>query len=399
MATRDLVRLATSALRGHKLRTSLSMLGIAIGICAVILLTSIGEGTRLYVLDQFTQFGTNIIGINPGKQETVGIPGVLGGTTKKLTVDDAEAIARLPGVDSVAMFVLGSARVEHESRGRSVYVYGTTDALPDIFKFGVRQGSFLPPGDPRRGGSVAVLGPTLKRELFGTTSALGEFVRIGGQRFRVIGVMAPKGQILGMDIDDVAYVPVASAMRLLNVDELFELDVIFSHAGLETRVAEAIRALLTDRHGREDFSLTTQTEMLAVFGNVMDVITMGVAAIAGISLLVGSIGILTIMWIVVGERTSEIGLYKALGATAGQVQMLFLAEAAALALVGGAIGVGVGIGLALLARTAVPGLPVHTPPEFVAIALAVSLVTGLLSGVLPARRAAGLDPVDALRTE
>ena len=262
-----------------------------------------------------------------------------------------------------------------------------------------RQGTFLPPGDPRRGAAVTVLGPKLKRELFGEDNALGEFVRIGGQRFRVVGVMEPKGQILGMDIDDVAYVPVARGMKLFNQDELFEIDVIFSHAGLESRVESDIKALLTDRHGREDFTITTQSQMLEVFGNVMDVITMGVGAIAGISLLVGSIGILTIMWIAVGERTGEIGLLKALGATRLQVQGIFLAEAAVLALIGGAVGVAAGIGLATLARVAVPGLPVHTPMEFVGAALAVSLVTGLASGVLPARRAASLDPVDALRAE
>jgi len=399
MTTRDLGGLALGALTGHKLRTALSMLGIAIGICAVILLTSIGEGTRLYVLEQFTQFGTNIIGINPGKQETIGIPGVLGGSTQKLTIDDALAIERLPGVESVAMFTIGSAAVEANGRSRSVYIYGTNEALPDVLKFSVRQGSFLPPGDPRRGAPVSVLGSRLKRELFGEANALGEFVRIGGQRFRVIGIMEPKGQILGMDIDDVAYVPVARGMKLFNLDELFEIDVIFSHAGLESRVEADIKRLLIDRHGSEDFTVTTQSQMLEVFGNVMDVITMGVGAIAGISLLVGAIGILTIMWIAVGERTGEIGLYKALGATSSQIQVLFLAEAGVLSLIGGAAGVAAGMGLATLARLAVPGLPVHTPMQFVGAALVVSLATGLASGVLPARRAAGLDPVDALRAE
>ncbi len=399
MYTRDLARLALGALSGHRLRTGLSMLGIAIGICAVILLTSIGEGTRRYVLDQFTQFGTNIIAINPGKQETIGIPGVLGGTTKKLTIDDGEAIARLPGIDAVAMFALGSARVEANGRGRHVYIYGTNDKLPDVLKFSVRQGTFVPGGDPRRGASVAVLGPSLKRELFAEDNALGQFVRVGGQRLRVIGVMEPKGQILGMDIDDVVYVPVATGLRLFNQDELFEIDVVFAHAGLERQVEESVRRVLIERHGKEDFTVTTQTQMLEVFGNVMNVITMGVGAIAGISLLVGSIGILTVMWIAVGERTSEIGLLKAIGATAGQVQLLFLAESAALSLVGGATGLAAGIGLARIARAAVTGLPVHTPANFVVAALAVSFATGLIAGVMPARRAARMDPVEALRSE
>ena len=399
MATRDLLTLSLGALQSHRLRTALSMLGIAIGIGAVILLTSIGEGTRRYVLDQFTQFGTNLIGINPGKQETIGIPGVLGGTTKKLTIDDAVALSRLPGVERVAPFAMGSARVEAEGRGRSVYIYGATDAFPEVLSFNVRQGSFLPPGDPRRGAAVAILGPTLKRELFGEVNALGRFVRIGGQRFRVIGIMEPKGQILGMDIDDAAYVPVASAMRLFNLDELFEIDLIFTHLGLERQVEDAVRRLLTDRHGKEDFSITTQAQMMEVFDNVMNIITLGVGAIAGISLLVGSIGILTIMWISVNERTPEIGLMKALGGTSGQIQALFVVESAVLALVGGLIGVGGGLGIAALLRTAVPGLPVHTPVEFVAIAMLVSALTGMIAGVAPARRASLLDPIEALRAE
>jgi putative ABC transport system permease protein len=399
MTARDLLVLAAGALKGHRLRTALSMLGIAIGICAVILLTSIGEGTRRYVLDQFTQFGTNLIAVNPGKEETFGIPGVLGGTTKKLTIDDAEALTRLPGVERVAPFALGSARVEHGSLGRSVYIYGATDALPEVLKFSVRQGSFLPPGDPRRGAAVAVLGPTVKRELFGEANALGEWVRIGGQRFRVIGVMEPKGQILGFDIDDVAYIPLAQAMKLFNLDELIEIDIIFSNPRIESQVEEAVRALLTERHGKEDFTITTQAQMLEVFGNVMDMITAGVAAIAGISLLVGSLGILTIMWIAVGERRAEIGLLKALGATSGQIQSLFLTEAAALATLGGAAGIAAGLGLADLLRIAVPGLPVSTPVLFIVLALAVSLATGLLSGVLPARKAAMLEPIEALRAE
>ncbi|MFQ5744285.1 MAG: ABC transporter permease [Acidobacteriota bacterium] len=400
LRSRDLVSLAFGALSSYRLRSALSMLGIGIGIAAVILLTSIGEGTRRYVLEQFTQFGTNILSINPGKTQTLGIPGVLGGTTHKLTIDDAEAIRRVEGVEDLVPMAMGQARVEAEGRGRSVPIYGTTSSLPRVLKFEVRQGSFLPHGDPRRGAAVAVLGPTLKRELFGDSNPLGRFVRIAGTRLRVIGVMTPKGQMLGFDIDDAAYVPVSTAMKIFNLDELFEIDVLFSHANLTDQVADAVRRLLTARHSRtEDFTITKQTDMLAVFGNVMNVITIAVGAIAGISLLVGAIGILTIMWIAVGERTQEIGLLRALGATPAQVHLVFLAEAAALSTVGGAAGLATGIGLAALLRSWLPGLPVHVPAEFAVAALVVSLITGLASGILPARRAAALDPIEALRAE
>jgi len=396
----ELIALALGAVSAHRLRSFLSMLGIAIGIASVILLTSIGEGTRTYILNQFTQFGTNIVAITPGKAKTLGLPGVLGGTTHKLTLDDAVAVGRLPEIESVVPLAFAQARVEAQGRGRSVFIYGVTPGLPEVWKFRVRQGGFWPEGDPRRAPPLAVLGPTLKRELFGDESPLGSFVRIAGRRFRVIGVMEPKGDMLGFDIDDAAYVPVSIAMQIFNMDEVTEIDAIYDPSIPAERVVASVTELLIRRHdGNEDFTILTQEAMLSVFGNVMDVITLSVGAIAGISLLVGAIGILTMMWISVGERTAEIGLVRALGGTRGQVQGLFLVEAAALALLGGAVGVTAGLGLCALLRTAVPGLPIETPPEFVAAALTVSLATGLASGVLPARRAARLDPIEALRDE
>jgi putative ABC transport system permease protein len=396
----DYLLLGFGAVRSHRLRSLLSMLGIAIGIAAVMLLTSIGEGTRRHLLAQFTQFGTNILQVNPGKTETLGIPGVLGGTTHKLTIDDAEAVARLAGVQKIVPVAMGQARVEAEGRGRSVPIYGVTADVPAVWRFEIGQGEFLPAGDPRRGASVAVLGPTLKRELFGDANALGRFVRVAGVRLRVIGVMAPKGRLLGFDIDDSAYVPVKTAMQMFNLDELMEIDVLFAHEGMTERVVEAIRELLSARHaGKEDFTITTQTAMLEVFDNVMDVITTAVGAIGAISLLVGAIGILTTMWIAVNERVHEIGLLRSIGATDRQVLLLFLLEAVILTLLGGLSGVGLGFALGLALRLAVPGLPVYTPPGYVAAALAVSAVTGLLAGAVPARRAARLRPIEALRAE
>jgi putative ABC transport system permease protein len=396
----DYVLLGLGAVRSHRLRSFLSTLGIAIGITAVILLTSIGEGTRRYLIAEFTQFGTNILQINPGKTETMGLPGVLGGTTHKLTLDDAEALERLPSVQRSVPLAFGQARVEGNGRGRSVLIYGATSDVPEVWKFEVGQGSFLPPGDPRRGSAVAVLGPKLKRELFGEKNALGEFVRIAGTRLRVIGVMAPKGRILGFDIDDAAYVPVKTVMQMFNLDELVEIDVLFAHEGLTQRVEEEIRSLLTARHaGKEDFTIVTQTAMLEVFGNVMNVITTAVGAIGGISLLVGAIGILTMMWIAVNERVEEIGLMRALGATERNVQRLFLLEAVILTVLGGIAGILTGLGISALLRVTVPGLPVYTPPGYIAAALLVCAVTGLLAGVVPARRAALLHPIEALRTE
>ncbi|MGB3564465.1 MAG: ABC transporter permease [Thermoanaerobaculia bacterium] len=396
----ELIRLAVRAIVGHRLRSALSMVGIAIGIASVILLTSIGEGTRVYLISQFTQFGTNLVAINPGKAETMGMPGALGGTTHKLTIDDSEALTRILGVDEVVPVTFGMARVEAGGRGRSVIVYGATAEAPEVWKWDVQVGAFWPPGDPRRGPAQAVLGAKLKRELFGNDSALGEFVKIAGARYRVVGLMEPKGMFLGFDLDDSAWIPVSEAMRIFNLEELQEIDLTINNSQVLDEVIERIRVTLTERHdGKEDFTVTSQAAMLEVFDNIMNIITMGVGAIAGISLLVGAIGILTMMWIAVGERTQEIGLIRSIGATREQVQLVFLTEAAFLSTLGGLLGVAVGLGLCALLRTAIPGLPVQTPVVYVVAAVAVSLAMGLASGVSPARRAAGLDPIEALRAE
>ena len=396
----DLLRLALGTFQGHRLRTALSMLGIAIGVGAVIILTSLGEGARRYMVEEFSQFGTNVLQITPGKTETHGVPSALFGANQKLTIDDAEALTRVSILQTVVPVAIGQARVEGNARGRSVMIYGTTHDFPMILKAGIGQGSFLPAGDPRRGGSVAVIGPKLKHELFGEESALGRTVRIAGSRLRVVGVMAPKGQILGMDIDDAAYVPVATALRLFNLEELQEIDVVFAHDGLTDAAVAAARVVLLARHrGEEDFTIVSQTEMLSVFGRVMDVVTLGIAVIAGISLLVGSIGIFTMMWISVGERVPEIGLMRALGATGEQVRDLFLVEAILLTTAGGVAGLVGGGLLVLLVRFFLPDFPAAAPVGYVVAALVVSVVAGLLSGVGPARRAARLEPVEALRAE
>jgi putative ABC transport system permease protein len=400
MRTTDLLRNAAGSIFFHRLRSGLTMLGVLIGIASVILLTSIGEGTRRYVIGQFTQFGTNIMAINPGRTQTSGMPGSLGATVRKLSVDDAEAVRRIPDVEAVVPLIAGTARVEGGERARSVLIVGVTADVPAVFNFQVRQGSFIPEGDPRAGSTVVVLAPKLKRELFGEANALGEHVRVGGRRFRVIGVMEPKGELLGFDLDDRVYIPVAQAQTLFNSDGLWEIDLKFSINARTENVVREIRRTLKERHrGEEDFTITTQTEMLDVFGRVLGIVSIAVSGIAAISLVVGAIGILTMMWIGVNERTPEIGLALAVGASRRQVLSLFLAEASLLATFGGAAGVVIGVGIARLGQVLLPGLPVKTPALYVVAALLVSLGVGLVSGVLPARRAARLDPIDALRTE
>jgi putative ABC transport system permease protein len=396
----ELLRFVVGAIAGHRLRSALSALGVAIGVAAVMLLTSLGEGTRQYIVGQFTQFGTNLMEINPGKVKTFGFPGMLGGTTHPLTLDDAAALRRVPGVERVVPAVFGQARVEARGRGRSVFIYGVTHEMPEAWKVSVAQGSFLPEMDPHRQGAYAVLGPKLAHEIFGERSPLGQRVRIGSWGFVVVGVMEPKGQLLGFDLDDSAFIPVASAMGLFDQHDLIAIDVLARDADSMPAVVGGIKRVLSERHrGEEDFTVTTQTEMLDTFDRVIGIITVAVSAIGGISLVVGAMGILTIMWISVHERIGEIGLLRALGVSARTVQGLFLVEAATLAVAGGIVGVAWGVLVQLALHAAVPGLPLATPPEAVVAAIAMSLVVGAAAGVVPARRAASLDPVEALRAE
>jgi len=331
---------------------------------------------------------------------TFGIPGVFGGTTHQLTLEDADALRRVPDAAKVVPVVFGQGRVEAEGRGRDVYIYGATHDASAAWKFPVAQGTFLPEIEANRRAGYVVLGPKLAREILPGASPLGRRVRIGGAGFVVVGIMEPKGQFLGFDLDDSAYIPVASGMDLFNVTELNEVDVLAANTEAIPSVVSEVRRVLTARHrGNEDFTITTQTEMLDTFGRVMDIVTVAVSAIAGISLLVGAIGILTIMWISVNERTAEIGLLRALGVTRRGVERLFLLEAALLASAGGLSGLAVGYGLGAILTAAFPGLPIRTPPMAAAGALAMSLAVGMASGWLPARKAAGLDPVEALRAE
>ena len=399
MLLTDFIKLSLSSVIAHRMRSFLTALGIAVGIAAVVLLTSIGEGIHKYVLGEFTQFGTHLIAISPGKKSTFGVSGAVVNNVRPLTIDDATALERIPNIRAVVPTVQGTATVEYGKRTRRTMIFGVGSAVPEVWKMKPSLGRFLPDDDPRYARPFVVLGSKVRTELYDNANPLGSRVRIGGESFRVIGVMESKGQLLGFDLDDAVYVPTHKAMSLFNQESLIEIDLLYSPDADSETLAEDVKALLKERHGGEDFTIITQDQMLDTLGSVLNILTLAVGALGGISLLVGGVGILTIMTIAVTERTNEVGLLKALGAERKQILWLFLGEAVVLASLGGLAGLIIGAGGAWLLGVLIPALPTHTPWLYVLLSEAVAAVIGLIGGVFPAWKASQLDPIDALRAE
>ncbi len=394
----DWLRLATSPVTSQPGKSVLTALGIAIGIAAVTLLTTLGHGVRQYVLDSFSQFGTRIIAITPGHSETAGMAGGLISSVRLLTLDDAEALARITGSEWVVSNVQGSGPIRYGERVRSTEILGTTSDFNQAWDFPLAMGKFL----PDTGGNspaVAVIGDTLYRELFRSENPLGKFIRIGGQRYRVIGVMQPKGSTLGFDLDDMAYIPADRALTLFNREGLMEVDVVFSEGTTSTQMLERIKAVMIKRHGQEDFTLTSQDEMLSSMNRILGILTIGVAALGGISLLVGGVGIFTIMTTNLTERTAEIGLLRAIGCPRRQLLSLFLGEAVMLSLFGAFIGIVITAVVVALLSLLAPAFPVQIQFSTLGLAIAVAVITGLISGIWPAYKSSRLSPIEALRGE
>lgn len=397
MSFRDLLGFALTAVFGHRLRSGLSLLGMGVGVAAVIALTALGEGARGYVRNQFASLGTNILIVVPGKTETTGaLPG-MGGAPNDLTLDDFEAIVkRLRQVERGAPIAMATTTASRGELSRQVAVIGTTHEFLRVRNLTIGRGTFLPEGDIQRGASVAVIGERVARELFSGENPLGQVIRIDAWRMRVIGVLASRGTQLGVDVDDLIVIPVATAMRIFNRTSLFRI-LIEARARVELdRTAESVSALITERHGEEDVTLITQDSVVSSLDNILDTLTLVLAAIASISLAVAGIGIMNVMLVSVAERTSEVGLLKALGVSRAQIIAAFLAEATLLSLAGGLLGMSVGyLGVGIVVGL-YPDIPAVPPPWAVAAALVVALGVGMVFGVLPARRAAELDPIAAL---
>lgn len=395
MRGRELVGFAAGGLRGHGLRSALTLLGVAIGVAAVIALTSLGEGARLYVTGEFSSLGSNLVILVPGKTETTGQAPLVSAGTNDLTLDDAQAIGRqLRSVRRVAPVTVGTASVDYESRSRQSTVFGTTHSMKELRQLRIRAGRYLPA--ERTDGYECVLGAKIASELFGARNPLGAAVRVGGVRMRVIGVMEARGTSVGLNMDEVVHVPVETAMRMFDLHSLFRVLLEARSPADIPRVQDEAIALLEERHRAEDVTAITQDAILGTFSRVLSMLTVALGLIATISLAVAGIGIMNVMLVSVSERTKEIGLLKALGVTERQVLAVFLIEAACVSSVGGLFGLLLGLGAASALRAAVPGFPVQPPVWAVVLAILVSTAVGIVFGLLPARRAMRLDPVLAL---
>ena len=399
------VRIALKALGRNKLRTTLTMLGMIIGVAAVITLVAMGNGAQSVIEDQIKGAGTNMITVNAGNFTSGGVRmGV--GASSTLTPDDADAIRnQVPGVQFVAAGSQIRTQVIAGNQNWFTRIQGTDIDLPLIRAWAMQTGAFFSAQDVTSASKVAVLGSTVNTQLFGDgADPVGQVIRVRNQPFRVVGVMASKGQGMGEDMDDQILVPYTTVMKkLLGVTFIQNITVSAASATQTSSTADAIAILLRTRHrivpGQDDdFMIRTLEEMADIRTQAMGTMTTLLAGIAGVSLIVGGIGIMNIMLVSVTERTREIGLRMAIGAKARDVLLQFLVEAIALSLIGGGIGIALGFGIAQGMERWM-SWPAKVPPNAVGMAFGFAAAVGVFFGFYPARKAARLDPIEALRYE
>ncbi|RLA04431.1 MAG: ABC transporter permease [Gammaproteobacteria bacterium] len=394
----DRLSLAFGAITANRVRLMLILAATATGVAAVILLTSLGNGARHFVINQFSSLGTNLVIVLPGRSETTGgPPPMMGVTERDLTLDDALALKRTTGVDELAPIVVGSGPVSRGSMSRDTPIVGTTADLQQIRRLEVGQGKFITTPDPRRATSIAVLGYTLKQELFGDKSAVGEWIRVEDRRFRVVGVLVEQGNSFDLDWNEIVVVPVATAQQLFDTQSVFRI-LISRGEGIDVEAFKTrLHQAIAQRHdGDDDITVLSQDALLKTFNRIFSALTLALAGIAAISLIVAGVLIMNVMLVSVSQRTAEVGLLKALGAPSSQILKLFLTEAFLLSISGAIVGLGIGLGGAWIVRALYPAIPAHAPLWAIIGGVIIALISGLLFGWLPARRAAQLDPVLAL---
>ncbi len=399
MRALDAIGFALNSLGSNRVRTLLMLLAMSIGVAAVILLTAIGNGARLYIVDQFSSLGTNLVIIIPGRAETASnTPATLvGETPRDLTLNDARALERSDALRRLTPINIGELSISWRGKEREVPLIGSTAAILEIHHLRMDRGTFLPEEDMDVARPVCVIGAKVYRELFGQQNALGELVRIGGFRCRVIGILGSEGRSLGLDTEELVIVPVAFAQMLLNTEGLFRILIEAKDLASIDRLKTHIRTTIAKRHyGEEDVTIITQDSVLATFDKILKVLTLTVAGIAGISLVVAGILIMNVMLMAVAQRTAEIGLCMALGAGQLQIMALLVTEALLLSSIGGLIGLALGFFGSWVTTQFYPNLQTTPPTWAIAAALGTALGTGFLFSLMPARRAARLDPIQAL---
>ncbi|MGI9344382.1 MAG: ABC transporter permease [Gammaproteobacteria bacterium] len=395
----DSNRIALAAIVRYPLRTAMMLLATSIGVGSVLLLTTLGETGREYVTGEFQALGTRLLVVFPGKTETSGqMPGALTGTVERdLTLDDARALLRSPNIEMLAPIVVGSMPVSFGGLERDTTVLGATHDFAEIRSWTMATGEFLPDVDMDRTIPVCVIGRNVREELFVDKSPIGEWLRVGDRRCRVTGVLATEGTSLMIDANEIVIVPVAFAQTLYNVDGLFRIIVQAKDRGDMAAAKRDVTEIIKRRHyGKEDVTVITQDAVLATFDGIFDTLTMALAGIASISLIVAGVLIMNVMLVAVSQRTREVGLLKALGATRRQIISLFLTEAIFLAVFGGLTGLALGYLAAAGMQATFPDFS-FVPPIWAALAaFLVAVACGMFFGILPARKAAGLDPIAAL---
>ena len=397
MTAADTLRFAAQALVQHRRRSLLSLLGVSIGVIAVISLTALGEGARRYVTDQFSTLGSQLLIVVPGKNETTGgLPGT-GGAPNDLTLEDARALGRaLPDILHMVPITASSANISHGDLSRQAMVLGSTADFRRVRELRMTRGRFLPQGDLERSAPIVVLGRKIARELFPGADPVGRTLRVGDWRMRVIGVLAVRGTQMGVDMDESVVVPVATGLRMANRRSLRRIILGLRSQSDADAIKRKVVALMSKRHGEEDITCLTQEAVMSSLSAILRTLTLVVAGIAGISLGVAGVGVMNVMLVSVSERTTEVGLMKALGAGRRQILAVFLLEAVLLSSAGGAIGLGLGWLSIRVVVALYPAIPAAAPFWAVLAVLGLCFGTGTIFGVLPAWRASRLDPVRAL---
>ncbi|WP_341501405.1 ABC transporter permease [Gallaecimonas sp. GXIMD4217] len=395
----DLLAYAIDNLRHQGLRGPMLLLAMAISVASVLVLVALGQGARGFVEREFAFIGRDLLVVLPGRKETTGgLPPITGTAARDLTLDDMAHLKRHLGGVRLAPLVVGRVELAFGGRAREVMTLGTTAAFFDTHNLDIVQGRGLPAMPPEQAQAVCVLGDKLAGSLFDQESPLGQRLRMGPARCRVVGVFTGTGSAMGIDISDDLIIPVASAQALFNTPGLFRLFVQAKGGGDLAPLKARVLALIRERHqGEADVTLISPDALLRTFGDIMTVLTAAVSGIAAISLAVAGILLMNISLINIQQRIPEVGLLKALGASSAQIQALFLTEAALLSGAGAALGMVLGQGLLWGANLLWPDFLLQLVPWSLPAALLLAVGVGLLFSWLPARRGAGLDPVVALR--